>query len=315
MKHLQQILLGAGLVGVPGILLGAGFSEWRMESSFSHPPAGVSTAHALREAARNDAQADFWTAAANCFNDTSANLLDCLRDARDERREALDEAEEQHDARLALLNALGDGPYDPPVNPADFSSNVTNSYLPLIPGRTLVYQKTTPQGIERLESTTLASTIAIAGVDCRRVHEVESMNGELVEDTEDWIAQHMNGDVVYFGEISLSYEDGFLESIDGSWRTGIEGAKPGVLMLAAPAVGALYRQEFMPGVAEDVGQVVATGVTITVAYGTFTNCVKTRDGSPIEPGNFEYKYYAPGVGLVAEEDPSTGEFLELIQIL
>ena len=86
-------------------------------------------------------------------------------------------------------------------------------------------------------------------------------------------------------------------------------------MPAAPAVGDVYRQEFMPNVAEDVGRVVATGVTISVAYGTFHNCVKTMDGSPLEPGNFEYKYYAPGVGLVAEEDPANGEILELVQIL
>jgi len=141
------------------------------------------------------------------------------------------------------------------------------------------------------------------------------MNGVVEEDTQDWYAQHLNGDVWYLGESSLGYEDGFLDSIAGSWRTGKDGAKAGVIMLSAPAAGTAYRQEYQPGTAEDVARVIATGVTITVAYGTFTNCVKTQEGTAIEPGVSEYKYYAPGVGLVAEEDPATGQLLELIQIL
>lgn len=315
MKTVKHLVWGAVIVGVPGILLGVAHAEGSVKFWTSRPPAGVATAHALRAAARSEAQSNFWITAANCLNDTSASLPACIQEATDERSDSFDEAENQFDARLDLLALLGDGPYDPVLNPLDFSPNVTNSYLPLIPGRTLVYEQMTPGGLEHIEIATLPQTIMIAGVSCRVVHDVVTVNGVVVEDTQDWLAQHSNGDVWYLGEISLSFEDGFLDSLHGSWRTGHEGAKAGVLMLAAPAAGAVYRQEYLPSVAEDVARIVATGVTITVAYGTFANCIKTLDGSPIEPGKFEYKYYAPGVGLVAEEDPATGALLELVQIL
>jgi hypothetical protein len=315
MKPVKHLILAATIVGVPGIVLGAATAAGSLNFWFNRPPAGIATAHAIREAAINDAHSAFWIAAANCFNDSSAQLPACYQEAVSERNEALDEAEDTFDARMDLLAILGDGAYDPAINPLDFSSNVSNSFHPLVPGRTLVYEKMTAAGLEHLEVSTLAQTIQIAGVDCRIVRDVESLNGIVKEDTQDWFAQHVSGDVWYFGEIVLNYENGFLEDLGGSWRTGKDGAKAGVIMLAAPAVGAAYRQEFLPNVAEDVAVVIATGVTISVAYGTFTNCVKTREGSPLEPGNFEFKYYAPGVGLVAEEDPVSGELLELIQIL
>ena len=44
--------------------------------------------------------------------------------------------------------------------------------------------------------------------------------------------------------------------------------------------------------------------------------LKTKDFTPIEPDVFEYKYYAPGVGLLKEEafedGEATGEVVELI---
>lgn len=307
MKTKRILIPLAALIGVPSLLLGA--------NMLARPNACEATARALREASRHDAHSAFWVAAADCFNDANAHVPSCLQEAGDERDEALDEAEDQFRARMQLCAALGSGAYDPQLNPAEFSSAVTNPYFPLPVGRTLIYEKQTTSGLERVEVASLNQTVTIAGVECRVVHAVESLNGVVAEDTHDWFAQHASGAVWYLGEIALNYEDGFLADIDGSWRAGVDGAKAGILMPAAPAIGDVYRQEFLPNVAEDVGRVVATGVTISVAYGTFHNCVKTMDGSPLEPGNFEYKYYAPGVGLVAEEDPANGEILELVQIL
>ena len=42
--------------------------------------------------------------------------------------------------------------------------------------------------------------------------------------------------------------------------------------------------------------------------------LETRDWTPIEPDVLEFKYYAPGVGLVLEVDPDSGERVELINI-
>ncbi len=44
-------------------------------------------------------------------------------------------------------------------------------------------------------------------------------------------------------------------------------------------------------------------------YGSYTNVLKTKDDSPLEPGVVEHKYYAKGVGSSASTSP---EYLVLI---
>jgi len=84
-------------------------------------------------------------------------------------------------------------------------------------------------------------------------------------------------------------------------------------MPAAPRVGAApYKQEYSPGHAEDMGQVVAVGEIVTVPAGTYRDCVKTKDWSMIESGH-EYKWYAKGVGFVMSR-ASGGEVEELISM-
>lgn len=86
-------------------------------------------------------------------------------------------------------------------------------------------------------------------------------------------------------------------------------------MKAAPAVGDGYRQEFYAGEAEDMAEVVGTGEAVSVAWGDFTNCLRIREWTPLEPGVAEEKVYAPGVGLILEVKVAggTGE-IELVDI-
>ena len=42
--------------------------------------------------------------------------------------------------------------------------------------------------------------------------------------------------------------------------------------------------------------------TMKVPAGSFDKVVKTEETSPLEPGVKEYKYYAPGVGLIKDGD-------------
>jgi len=59
----------------------------------------------------------------------------------------------------------------------------------------------------------------------------------------------------------------------------------------------------------------ALGETVTVPYGTFTDCLKTRDYTPLEPGVDEYKYYCPEVrGVVLEVVVEDGERVELVDV-
>jgi len=112
-----------------------------------------------------------------------------------------------------------------------------------------------------------------------------------------------------------NYENGQLADHDGSWEAGIDGAKPGIAMMASPVLEMPYRQEYYFNVAEDWGKLVGTGLTVTVPYGTFNDCIKTEDWNALEPdAPLEYKYYAPGIGLIKEEVEGGSEILELISI-
>jgi hypothetical protein len=54
---------------------------------------------------------------------------------------------------------------------------------------------------------------------------------------------------------------------------------------------------------------------VIVPAGTFTHCLKSQEGSPLEPDVVEDKFYAPGIGDVLEVDESTGDRTELVQII
>jgi hypothetical protein len=51
-----------------------------------------------------------------------------------------------------------------------------------------------------------------------------------------------------------------------------------------------------------MGTIIAVGKKVKVPYGTFDNCLQTRDWSRIEKTANEYKYYCPGVGFVVLEE-------------
>ena len=95
---------------------------------------------------------------------------------------------------------------------------------------------------------------------------------------------------------------------------GVDLAKPGIVMEAAPRVGDTYRMEFLLTEAEDAATVLSLDEVVHVRYGDFKDCIQTKDFTPLEPGNVEHKFYAPGIGLVMELDPGTGEILELVDI-
>lgn len=279
-------------------------------------PVGEATALALFEAGKLDADGDFLEQVATCLNAPSGDRRECIEEAWHERKEELELAEDQYERRLDILEELGSDAYLPEIDPANFSANLTNRYTVFTVGRTMVYEAMTDEGLERVEITTLPSTVEINGVTCREVQDIAILDGEVIEDTIDWFAQDQEGNLWYFGEISRNYdEDGFLEDIDGSWRYGVDGAQPGIIVKDSPVVGELYRQEYLINEAEDLGRVLALNETVTVPAGTFTGCLMTEDGSSLEPDALEYKYYAPGVGLILEIDLESGERLELVQII
>lgn len=222
---------------------------------------------------------------------------------------------------LALLLPTIAGAHEPDYT-ADFDRSHctfttvgTNTYFPLWPGYSLVLEGEEEDEGEVLEIeailTVLPETEMVDGVRTRVFEERESEDGELVEISRNFLALcRETGDIWYFGEDVDDIEDGEIVGHEGAWRAGVDGAKPGILQPGSPLVGARYFQEEAPGIALDRAEVLSLGGELTVPAGTFTDVLEVLDTNALEPeSEGDLKVYAPGVGLIADED------LELVEIV
>lgn len=194
-----------------------------------------------------------------------------------------------------------------------FVPEIDNPYLGFEREKVFRYESETEEGLEQIVVEVTPGSKTILGVATTVVHDEVFLDGELVEDTFDWFAQDEDGNVWYFGEDSRTLEGGEVISTEGSWEAGVEGASPGIVMLAAPRIGLQYAQELAPGVAEDMARVLSLSRTVEVPLGTFDGCLQTQEWTPLERGPRESKYYAPGTGLVLETSPGGGR-VELVAI-
>jgi hypothetical protein len=140
---------------------------------------------------------------------------------------------------------------------------------------------------------------------------LEYEDGELVESTRDYHAQHADGSVWYFGEDVDNIEDGTVVNHDGSWLAGEGENQPSLFIPADPQPFDTMAQEQAPGLAEDISTVVQTDLSVQVAAGTFSGCIWTVDVNPLEVAS-EFKHYCPGPGLVREENAAG--VTELVEI-
>jgi len=210
-----------------------------------------------------------------------------------------------------------DSSYKPDVNPSKFtnSTNLTNTYFPYATGKKYILEGQSADGLERTEEQRLGTTKTILGITCIEVEFKGYLNGVLIEKAIDWYAQDNNGNVWYFGEVVDNYNsNGTLKDHAGSWEAGVDGAQPGTIMPANPQVGMAYREEYYFNHAEDRAEVTGTGLTVMIPFGTFTNCIKTRNWTELEPDLNENKFYAPGIGLIKEVDVTDNSEIRLIAI-
>ena len=198
------------------------------------------------------------------------------------------------------------GVYAPRIDPAAFASVVDNPYFPLRPGMRWEYRSKTEDGTETTVVEVTNNTRTLMGVPCVEVRDTVRLDGEVIEDTLDWYAQHRDGTVWYFGEDTKEYEKGKVVTTKGSWEAGVKGALPGIVMPAQPRVGDRYRQEYYKGEAEDMAEVLATTDRAQVPTGAYDGVVKTKDTTPLEPQVLEQKFYAQGVGPVLTIDIAGG---------
>ncbi len=207
-------------------------------------------------------------------------------------------------------------PTIPKFNSANFTSGapINNPYYSLTPGKISVYEgePTNKKAGETTQETgrfaATFQTKKVAGVTAQVVRETAWADGFLQEDTEDWFAQDKAGNVWYLGEETTSFEydeqGNFIgTNNDGAWEAGVNGALPGYVMPANPQVGDNYYQEFARNDgALDQAKVISKNKTLSTEFGKANNILQTFDFTDLSPGLTDYKYYAPGLGLVLVEE-------------
>ena len=186
------------------------------------------------------------------------------------------------------------------VEKSDLSSSGKGGYFVLEPGFVAVFEGGEDGKKTVLTITVTDQTKTVDGVETRVVEEKETANGEVAEISRNYFAiSKTTHDVYYFGEDSDTYKNGKVANREGSWLAGVAGARFGLALPGQPKVGAAYYQELAPKVAMDRAEIVSVTETVKTPAGTFKNCVKTKETTPLEKGT-EYKLYAPGVGLVQD---------------
>ena len=174
-----------------------------------------------------------------------------------------------------------------------------NPYFVLEPGFQLVLEG----GDTKLQITVLEETKTVGGVVTRVVEEKEWKGGEIHEVSRNYFAMcEQTKDVFYFGEDVDNYKNGKVDNHEGAWLAGTNGNKPGLMMPGTPKLKMRYYQEIAPDVAMDRAEIVSLEETCKTPAGTFSGCMKVKEGSAIELFAKEYKYHAPGIGLVRDED-------------
>ena len=294
------------------------------------------TAELQEQACILEARDDSAKARAICLNiSNSSERTACNEDAAQAQRDTILECDEVDDAREALCGLIGEARYEPDFDPANYDDprnpSRPNPYQPLAVGNHWTFVEDT----EIVDITVLDASKSIDGIDCIVMRDVVTIDGAVVEDTDDWFGFRRDGAVMYCGEEVKDYETFLgddpirpeLSSLDGSFKHGRDGDKGGVIMLGAPLVGVTYRQEFSAGNAEDAATVIST----TYRYGqnasldafvppalanllcSAGDCLVTREFSPMSPEVFELKYYARGIGQFLATTPSAAKSVELIE--
>ncbi len=250
------------------------------------------------------------------------DVTDETEDMEDENEtddmEDENETEDMEDGNETEDMEVGEGEeYSPVINPEDFVEEIDNTYFPLIPGTTFVYEGEGEEGEAiRNEVSVTQDTREVMGVTTTVILDKVWVDEELAEETLDWYAQDKDANIWYFGEDSKDFEGGEVVSTAGSWEAGVGGAQPGILIEGDPQVGDVYRQEYLEGEAEDMAEVLSLNESVTITYGSFEDCLQTKEWNPLEPASEENKYYAPGVGLILEVQVKGGnERLELVEII
>jgi hypothetical protein len=214
-------------------------------------------------------------------------------------------------AALATVWAGGAVSFGAPAVPPSqdgFAPRVDNPWFPLRPGTTDLYHGIKDGQPSRDVVTVTERTKVIQGVRCTVVRDRLYLRGRLEERTQDWYAQDKAGNVWYFGEATAElHPDGSVKSTEGSWQSGVDGARAGIFMPAHPRPGQSGLQEFYKGHAQDHFRVLSLAVHVRTPGASSNAALLTREWTPLEPGVVDHKIYVRGIGTALEQTVKGGD--------
>jgi hypothetical protein len=145
-------------------------------------------------------------------------------------------------------------------------------------------------------------TKKVGNVNTRVVEEKEMENGQIVEISRNYFALcKETNSVYYFGEDVDIYKNGKITGHEGAWLAEGEN-KPGIIMPGLCLLGSRYYQEIAPGTAMDQAEIVSNTEELETPVGDFSGVLKTKETNKLNSNEEEFKFYAPGIGLIKEEN-------------
>jgi hypothetical protein len=183
------------------------------------------------------------------------------------------------------------------------STNIDNPWLPLTPGTRWTWQGHAYDGKDRVRRKVVITvtdlTKVIGGVRAVVVYDLDYNDGRVEEAEIALFAQDDEGNVWHFGQYPEEYEDGEIVKTP-TWIAGFEGARAGIAMKGDPQMGTpSYAQGWGPAVGwNDRAKTAEMGAETCVPVACYPDVLVVREFSRTEPGAFQTKYYAPGIGNV-----------------
>jgi hypothetical protein len=187
-------------------------------------------------------------------------------------------------------------------SPGNFAGRIDNPWFPLRPGTVYVYRGSDHGEASRDVLTVTHRTRVIQGIRATVIDDRVYLRGRLEERTTDWYAQDKAGNVWYLGEDTATLDGrGKVKSTEGTWRSGVDGARGGIFMPAHPRVGQAGLQEYYKGHAEDRFKVLSLAAHVHTPAASSRHALLTQETTRLEPGVLDHKVYVRGIGTVTEK--------------
>ena len=200
-------------------------------------------------------------------------------------------------------------------SPKNFETSLTdvNALMPLTPGLQSVSKGFVYVGGRRLPhvrvTTVTDVTKTIDGVRAVAVLDQDYDGGNLSEQSIDYLAEDVGGNIWYVGSYTEAYEGGQFVNAQDAWLADVNGAAPGLWLPGDPKTGAPpFYQVQIPGGEQSTAVVVETGRKTCVPFRCFTDVVVIQ-----EQGS-ENKHWAPGAGAILTE-PLSGSAQETEELV